>query len=428
MPDLTYPGPDNIHRRRLPNGITVLVYENFASQSVVIEGVVRAGALVEPRSTAGLANLTAALLMRGAAERSFEKIYEALEAVGASLAFSAGRHATEFSGRGLVEDLPLMLALLAESLRAPTFPQAQVAQVQGQILTSLQIRANDTRRMAGLAFRELLYGEHPYGQSVTGYEGTVSALTRQDVVDFHRNYYGPEGMIITLVGAIDTAEALAQVEAVLGDWRNDEQRPLPPIPDAPRPPQIQRTHVPLADKIQSDLIMGLPGPRRAAPDYLDAKLMNTILGVFGMMGRIGKNVRQEQGLAYYAYSRLRGGLGPSPWYASAGVAPENVEKAIASIQGEIERIQQEPAPADELADSQAFITGSMPVGLETNSGLAGVITDIAYYELGLDYLRRYPDVIWAITPARVQAAAQKYLSKDRLAVAVSGPPPGGNVE
>lgn len=422
MPDLTYPGPDNIHRHHLPNGITVLVYENFASQSVVVEGVVHAGALVEPRDRAGLANLTAELLMRGTASRSFAQIYEALEAVGASLGFSGGRSATEFSGRGLVEDLPLLLDLAAESLRQPTFPQAQLAQVQGQILTSLQIRANDTRRMAGLAFRELLYGDHPYGQSISGYEGTVSALGRHEVAGFHQNYYGPEGMIVTLVGAIETKEALAQVEAVLGDWRNEAQRPAPPIPDAPRPPHLQRTYVPLPDKSQSDLIMGLPGPRRAAPDYLDAKLMNTILGVFGMMGRIGKNVRQEQGLAYYAYSRLRGGLGPSPWYACAGVAPSDVERAMASIRQEIERIQQEPVPAEELADSQAFATGSMPVGLETNSGLASVITDMAYYDLGLDYLQRYPDVIGEITPARIQAAAQKYLSSEQLAVAVSGPP------
>jgi zinc protease len=421
MPNLTYPGPDNIHRRRLPNGITVLVYENFASQSVVVEGVVHAGALVEPRDRAGLAHLTAELLMRGTASRSFAQIYEALEAVGASLGFSGGRNATEFSGRGLVEDLPLLLDLLAESLRRPTFPEAQLAQVQGQILTGLQIRANDTRRMAGLAFRELLYGDHPYGQSITGYEGTVSALGRREVVDFHRNYYGPEGMLITLVGAIETSEALAQVEAVLGDWRNEAQRPSPPIPDVPRPPHLQQTYVPLPDKSQSDLIMGLPGPRRAAPDYLDAKLMNTILGVFGMMGRIGKNVRQEQGLAYYAYSRLRGGLGPSPWYACAGVAPGDVERAMTSIRREIDRIQQEPVPAEELADSQAFATGSMPVGLETNSGLAGVITDMAYYGLGLDYLQRYPDMIDEITPARIQAAAQKYLSSEQLAVAVSGP-------
>ena len=149
--------------------------------------------------------------------------------------------------------------------------------------------------------------------------------------------------------------------------------------------------------------------------------MNTVLGVFGMMGRIGKTVREEQGLAYYAYSQLNGTLGPTPWYASMGVAPQNVEQAIDSALAEIERIQNEPVPLEELADSQAYRTGSLPVSLETNSALADVITDMGLYELGLDYLDRYPDLINDITPARIQAAAQKYLSVDQLAIAVAGP-------
>jgi zinc protease len=150
--------------------------------------------------------------------------------------------------------------------------------------------------------------------------------------------------------------------------------------------------------------------------------MNTILGVFGMMGRIGKSVREEQGLAYYASSQLSGGVGPSPWSASAGVAPGSVEQAIDSIRAEVRRIQQEPVSAEELSDTQAYRTGSLPVSLETNSGLADVITDIEFYQLGLDYLQRYPGLITDITRERIQAAAQKYLSADELAIAVAGPP------
>ncbi|MCA9972991.1 MAG: insulinase family protein [Anaerolineales bacterium] len=422
MPNLTYPGPETIHRTVLSNGIVLLVYENFASPSVVVEGLVRAGALAESRAQAGLAGFTASLLMRGTQARDFAAIYEALETAGASLDFSGGRHATDFSAHGLVEDLDLLLDLIAQSLRAPTFPEAQIELVRGQLLTGLQIRANDTRRMANLAFSELLYPDHPYGQSVTGYEDTIPHLTPADVITFHADYYGPAGMILAVVGAIKAADAVARVTAALGDWQAPAQRPLPAVPGAARPLHPIRRHVPMPGKSQADLVLGLPGPPRSAPDYLDAKVMNTILGVFGMMGRIGSSVREAQGLAYYAYSRLQGGLGPSPWYASAGVAPENVAQATDSILAEIHRLQDEPVPAEELADSQAYITGSMPVGLETNSGLAGAITDIEYYDLGLDYLQQYPDHIWAITPQRVQAAAQTHLSTTQLAIAVAGPP------
>ncbi len=419
--DSRYPGPETIHRHRLANGITLLVYENFASQAIVIEGVVRAGALGESRATAGLANLTAASLMRGSSKRAFEQIYEDLESVGADLGFSSGFHTTGFAANCLVEDVDLALDILADAIRRPLFPEKAVAQLRGQILTGLQLRADDTQRMARLTFNELLYAGHPYGRSASGYLDSVSPLTRDDLAAFHGRFFGPEGMIITVVGGIGAEAVVEKVTAALGDWQNRDYQPLPAMPDAERPSALRRAHAALPDKSQADIVLGLPGPRRAAPDYLDASLMNTILGVFGMMGRIGQSVREEQGLAYYAYSNLRGGLGPSPWTAAAGVAPQNVAQTIASIRQEIRRIQNEPVSAEELADCQAYRTGSLPVSLETNSGLAGVITDMELYNLGLDYLQRFPEEIRSITPQRIQAAAQKYLSADQIAIAIAGP-------
>jgi zinc protease len=183
--------------------------------------------------------------------------------------------------------------------------------------------------------------------------------------------------------------------------------------------------VSLPQKSQSDIVLGLPGPLRNAEDYMDTKMANTILGVFGMMGRLGEAVREKQGLAYYVHSRLQGGLGPAPWYVSTGVAPDKVELALASIGQEIERIQNEPAPAHELADNKAYVTGSLPVSLETSDALADVITDMELHELGLDYLQRFPDLINAVTAESVQAAAQKYFSATQVAIAVAGPGQAG---
>lgn len=420
MPVTTYPGPESIHRFRLSNDIIVLTYKNLAVESVVVEGLVRAGALAEKREQAGLASMTAEMLMRGTEARDFEETFELIESVGASLHFGGGRHMTDFSGRGLAEDLDLMLELLADSLRRPIFPEDQLEAVRGEAITNIQIRQNDTRRMAAMTFRESLYQSHPYGQSVDGYMESVTAITRDDLVRFHDDYYGPRGMIITLVGAIEPEEALAKVESAFGDWDNRQQE-LPEVPQAARPALRLRTTVPMPEKTQCDIVLGLPGPLRSAPDYLEASMANTILGVFGMMGRLGKNVREKQGLAYYAFSRLQGGLGPAPWYVSTGVAPDNVELAIDSILHELDRIQNEPIPQEELADSQAFRTGSLPVSLETNDGLAGVITDIEVYDLGLDYLQQLPDKFNAMTPESVQAAARKYLSTEQIVITVAGP-------
>jgi len=359
--------------------------------------------------------------MRGTRKRTFDEIYEALESVGAGVSFGGSRHTSGFSGHSLVEDFDLVLDIIAESLCQPTFPEEHVERLRGQIVTGLQMRANNTRQMAWLAFHELTYEDHPYGRSVSGYLDTIPAISRQEIAEFYEQYYGPNGMIIGVAGALPAETVYRKIDAIFGGWRKDGQRPVALSPDVARPAGLQRRYVPMPEKHQADIVLGLPGPRRSAPDYLDASLMNTILGVFGMMGRIGQNVREKQGLAYYASSRLEGGLGPGPWTASAGVAPDKVEQAVESIRQEIRRIMEEPVTAEELADSQAYRTGSLPMGLETNSGLVDTITDIELYDLGLDYLHRYSDMINGITAERVQQAAQKYLSADDLVIAVSGP-------
>jgi len=421
------PGPHDIVRRELSNGIVILARENHTSPSVVIDGLLRAGAIDTPPEKAGLARFTALSLLRGAGKRTFTQIFEEIESVGASLSFNSGQHATEFGGRCLAEDLGLLLDLVRDALYAPTFPAEQLEKLRGQIITGLQIQAHDTRQVAGLEFAKLAYPpEHPYSRSAGGTLETVSAITRKDVVNFHWRHHGPRGMIISVVGDVEAAAVMDKLEALLGNWSAGPTEPAqqPELPPAPPLTAVRERFSPLPGKIQSDIVLGLAGPPRAAEDFLHARLANTILGVFGMMGRLGANVRDEQGLAYYAYSQLSGGLGPGPWLISAGVNPANVSQAIASMRDEIRRLQTEPVPAEELADNKSFLIGSLPLHLETNDGVSGTILNIELYELGLDYLQRYPETMAQITAEQVQAAANKYLNPDMYALAVAGPPGG----
>lgn len=426
---MTIPGPDDITRRELPNGIIALVRENHASPSVVVTGYLGVGAYDEPREQAGLADFTTDALMRGTEDRTFEEIYKAMEAVGASMGVSGGTHSTSFGAKSLAEDLPLMFDLLADVLRQPTFPANEVEKVRGEILTDLAERVHDTSRMANLTFYELAYPEnHPYAISPSGYPETIKAITRDDLVDFYAGGYGPspgagdraEGMVVVVVGAVETDEALAQLEAAFGDWEGqtydrDPLSEVPPIDD------VRERFVPVPDKTQANLVLGYPGPARTASDYLEARMCNTILGVFGLMGRLGEKVRDEQGLAYSSYSRLSGGPGPGPWRVIAGVDPINVERAVKSIRAEIRRICEEPVSEEELSDSKAYITGSMPLHLETNEGVAGTIRSMERYGLGLDYLQRYAEMINSITVEQVQAVAQRWLDPDAYALAIAGP-------
>ncbi len=415
------PGPDDIHRAQLPNGILLLTRANFNSPSVVISGYIQSGSLFDTDEKLGLADFTASALMRGSTLRDFQQIYDALESCGASLSFSAGSHTAGFSGRSLAEDLPLLLGILSEVVRQPTFPSGQVENLRAQLLTGLAIRAQDTADMAALTFDQILFAGHPYGRPEDGFPETIQAIRRQDLVDFHRQSYGPRGMVIAIVGAVEPQGAMEQVQRVLGDWNNAGQPDSPPLPPLMPLKETLTRRVTIARKSQSDLVIGASGPARRDPEYLPASLGNSVLGQFGMMGRIGDVVREKSGLAYYAYSSLHAGIGPGSWEISAGVNPGNLEKAADLIRGEIARFIEKGVTAEELSDSQANFIGRLPLSLESNAGVAGALLNIERFDLGLDYYRRFADLVRAVTPEEVLLIARKFFHPDRLAIAIAGP-------
>lgn len=422
---MAVPGPTDITRHVLRNGIVLLIRENRMSPSVVLTGSLEVGAYDEQPEKAGLASFTADMLMRGTESRSFDEVYEALESVGASMGVSGGTHTTGFGGKSLAEDLPLMLEVLSDCLCRPSFPGDEVEKVRGEILADLAERAHDTRRMANLAFYELAYPEdHPYSISLSGYPETIKSIRRNDLEAFYARGYGTQGMVIVVVGAVDAGKVVAQVDAAFGDWQG-QTRSREPLPEVPCIADVRERIVTIADKTQSDIVLGYPGPSRTHPDFLDARVCNTILGVFGLMGRLGEKVRDEQGLAYSSYSRLSGGPGPGPWRVVAGVSPANVDRAIESIREEIRRIRDEPVEQQELSDCQAYLTGSMPLQLETNAGVASSVLSVERHELGLDYLQRYEGLIKAVSAEKVQAAARRWLDPDAYALAIAGPPEAG---
>jgi zinc protease len=165
----------------------------------------------------------------------------------------------------------------------------------------------------------------------------------------------------------------------------------------------------------------LVGPRRKDPEYMAASLGNSVLGQFGMMGRIGDVVREKSGLAYYASSSLSAGFGPGSWEVSAGVNPQNVNKAIDLIIRELKRFVKDGVTAQELADSQANYIGRLPLSLESNGGVAGALLNIERQQLGLDYYRGYADLVRAVKVEHVLEAARKYIDPDRLAIVTAGP-------
>jgi zinc protease len=417
----SFPGPETIHRRELANGLTVLARQNLSSPSVVVSGYIEAGAIDDPAGRAGLADLTASALMRGSRDRSFEQIYESIESIGASLGFGAGTSSTSFRGKSLAEDLNVLLSVLEDVIRNPVFPEEEVDRLRGEKLTGLTMRDQDTGSVAQLTFDELAYPGHPYRFPSDGYRDTVAALKAADLKAFHRRCYGPMGAVMAVVGAVEPEAAISAVERHLGGWNGGPTTRRSEIAGMPLPPETVRRAAVLDGKSQSDIVLGTPGPSRFAPDFLPAILGNNILGRFGLFGRIGDVVREESGLAYYAYSAVTGGPGPGPWQVIAGVNPANAERAIELILHELERFVTEHVTKEELADNQANFIGRLPLQLESNEGVAGALLNVERYDLGLDYYQRYPGLIAAITRDEILEAARRFINPERLVIALAGP-------
>lgn len=416
------PSATNISRVVLDNGITVLAFENKGVKSVNLMGSIHAGSIYETPEKNGLASFVAASLMMGTTNRDFDQMHSALEDIGADVGFRSHVHKVGVYGKSLAEDLPIILDVASDSFRNPVFPKEHIERLRGERMTWLQYSNFNTRYRASKALREALYpDDHPYHYGTYGTEATIPALNIDDLQAYHAQHYGPRGTILVVVGAVPADRAIAMVAEKFGDWENPDQPDVIDLSQDVRSTDNKRSFVFVAGKTQSDINMGVVGPSRYADDYVPAQLANSILGEFGMMGRIGKSVREEKGLAYYAYSRVGGGHGPDSWTISAGVSPDNVELAIDSSLQEVERLITEVVSDDDIADNQSYFAGRLPLKLESNEGLASHIHSMESYDLGLDYLATYKDMIYNITKDDLLNAAQRYLKPDEMVIAVAGP-------
>ncbi len=416
------PAPDTVVVHRFPNGLQLYLYENHSVPAVVVNGALRVGSVCDPPEKYGLATLMAGMLRRGTRSHSFTQLNEQIESVGATVELSGGRHALDIYAKALAEDLDMVLTLIAEMLQEPAFPEDEFQRLKQQTLTRIQERDNDTHSMAYITFRRLLYGAtHPYGHPVTGNRESVSRITYDDVRSFYNQHVGPQNGQFVIVGDIDPVDVITRMDALFSQWHGPSCSVQ--IPNVQPPSAVRSEHVTITDKAQSDFVLGWLCVPRKHPDWTPVVVANTIWGRFGMGGRIGEQVREKQGLAYYVYGSVEGNFAAGTWSAVAGVSPDKVQQAVDSILVEVQRLREEPVTAQELADAQEFLIGSMPIRLETNEGIAAAISDMVWYDLGLDYLLHLEDRVRKVTPEDVQRVAQTYLDVDAYVLAVAGPSP-----
>jgi len=408
----------------LPGPITMIGQAQPDDPALSVRLRIPAGAINDPAGAEGVALLTSRLLMRGTARHDREQLSAVSDDLGASIGIDAGRLFLDVSIRCLREDLDTMVQLAAEVLQEPSFPEDELEKLRQEILTGIREADQDTRSTAERTMRSIIYPPpHVMGRRVSGTAESVKALTRADVVGFHERHYGQNGMVVAAVGGYASLDAIAScISRHFGGWKTNGIPSMGPLP-APARAASTRESSNLPGKTQTDITIGIPTIPRLHPDFYALDVANLILGRLGLMGRLGATVRDRDGLAYHVSSALEPGREQTLWTARAGVAPANVDRAIDSILEELSRIRDEGVTDQELEDAKSYLTGILPLALETNDGVTSTLLNIVNFDLGLDYLDRYVTIIRSLTSEQVRTAIATHVEPTIAAIAISGPEP-----
>jgi zinc protease len=408
-------------KTQLPNGMAVVVKETRKTPIVSLNIAVRAGAACDPAGCGGAANLLARVIDRGTALRSAADIAEAFDSRGVSLTVNLSRHLMTFVCTCLAADFEAILAAVADVIRNPAIPGAELATRKGEVATAITQDADNPFFRATEALMAALYGaDHPYGRPPKGSLESVERISREELLEFHRRWFAPGAVTAVIVGDVSAESAHAAVARAFGDW--DASAAAPVAVAAPSPiSRRTQTVVPIMGKSQADVAYGFVALARSDSRYYAYWLANHVIGQYAVGGRLGDSIRERQGMAYYAGTVFEANIAPGPLFVRAGVSPANVDRAIASIDEELARARDGGLTQEELDNSRNYLIGSMPRALETNHGIANFLQTNETFGLGLDYDIRMPGLLQDVTLEAANAAVREVFDPRRATIAIAGP-------
>jgi zinc protease len=405
--------------RELKNKLKVFVVEDHRLPRVLMRVEVRSGSADEPAEQAGLANLMLLTLRQGTEKRDAQTLAKELDGMGGTISTAIGRDQMVLTGQFLSRDWTKGLAIMSELVLTPAFKKEELERQRSQVLAARQASRDQNALVAGEHAAALVYGSHPYGRPENGEAGSISHLTREDVTGFHLKTFRPNNTLIVVVGDVNAGEAQAQIESEFKDWARADVPARPSGPIA----SFDSTRVRLLDKpgvSQTEIVVGLPGTKRASPDYFAAQLMNYVLGGGGFSSRLVQSARVKGGLTYGATTEFDMGQDVGAFYLTTSTKNASVGAMLDVARATLRDFRAQGPTAKELADAKRFVIGSLPLAMQSAGAIAGQWSVVERYGLGMDYFDRFAQNVEAVTAADVKAAADKYLRDDRLAIVAVG--------
>ena len=418
------PGPERplqlpVPRRFvLPNGLTVMLFEQHRLPLVSANLVVLAGSDRNPGARPGLASFTSDVLDEGTKTRSNLQIAAELATMGASISSGSTTDYSSVALRTLKHTVDEALGILADIVQNPAFAPDEIERVRVSRQTQIRQLQDNPDAIARGVLYEALYGKvNPYGYIELGTSESVTAITRDELMDFWRKGYAPGNSALVVAGDVTEAELRKLAAAHFGKWTGvASAAALPAVPQKVSGRTIVVDH---GAAPQTALRIGGIGAPRASPDYVPLIVMNGALGGL-FSSRINLNLREKNGYAYGAGSSFAFRRGPGPYAVIGSVRTDATAPAVREIFTEIGRMRDEPLTGEELTLSRSSFARSLPGQFETNADVAASGSSLFVYGLPLDYFNSLPAQIEAVSSADVQRVARRYLLPEEIVTVAVG--------
>lgn len=421
------PGPGTLRpyhvpqptRTTLANGLTIVAARHATTPIVTARVVMDAGAIREPADHAGLATLMVQAMDTGVAGRSGDEVAWEFERLGVELESEAGYDAAWLGGTVAAERFAPALALMAEVVRQPDFPEGEVNRLRAEQLAEILQRRKEPRALAGDMILRFLYdAKHAYGRPSVGLARFVRELTREDAAAFHAEWVVPKRTALIIVGDIDPALAIAEVESCFGDWTGGGDRAADPeTAEAPTSPSVNIVN--RAGAVQSEIRVAHGGVARRDPDYYALRVMNSILGG-AFTSRLNLSLREKHGFTYGVRSGFAYRRAPGPFLIQTAVATDVTIRAVEEIVKEVRRMHDGGATDAEVDDARDYLAGIVPLEFQTSDQVSARFADLVLYDLSEDYYSHHRDAFEAVTTDDVARVAREHLSPDALTICVAG--------
>ena len=399
----------------LGNGLQVTMVPYGEMPKAIVMLAVTAGNVDEAADEVWLGDLMARMMEQGTTTRSAEELAQDAAAMGGSVNVSVSLNQTLVVGDALAEHVPGMVELVAETALEPSFPADELERIKGDMVREVSIARSQPQSLALEKFREVMYGDHPYGRLFPT-EAMLQGYTLEQVRGFHEAASGGARSRLYIVGRFDPQAVEAAVRRAFSDMPRGEPA------DQPVPSPTSRRAVHLLDRPgapQSTIMLGLPVIDPSHPDWIALQVTNALLG--GSFGsRITSNIREDKVYTYSPFSSVSTRPSDAYWIEGADVTTQHTGASLREIFFEIDRLRDEPPPAEELRGIQNYLAGNFVL---TNSARGSIANQLAFVDLhGLpdDYLETYVQKVLAVTPADVQRIARTYLDPSQMQIVVVG--------